>query len=267
MQNTLGIDADEFAAAMDRDGFVILRDVVPKDELTAFGTELLAEFDRLSAEGLPFEGGGLVSGHLNCFPGERARFIYERIVERGVVDLVRSYRPDIADSVRPTLNFNLPGSVAQHYHMDGAYLDDFLICNVAVVDTDLVNGAMDVLPGTSRQFYEFWRYALQRKYRLTTRVPLQQGDVVLRKSNLWHRGMPNRSSTARPMMAITFGEVEDTLADPFSTNGGGIEFYPNWFRTSRLGRLREKTFVRAPITYSGYRFVTSLWGKRGYESW
>ena len=69
-------------------------------------------------QGLPFKGGGLVSGHLNCFPGEGSRFVYDELAERGVVDLVRSYRPDIADSVRATLNFNLPGSVAQHYHID-----------------------------------------------------------------------------------------------------------------------------------------------------
>ena len=90
---------------------------------------------------------------------------------------MRSYRPDIADAVRATLNLNLPGSVAQHYHIDDAYLKEFLICNVAVVDTDLANGAIDVLPGTNREFYKFWRYALERKYRLTTRVPLQRGDV------------------------------------------------------------------------------------------
>ena len=50
-------------------------------------------------------------------------------------------------------------------------------------------------------------------------------------------------------------------------NDGEIEFYPNWFNTSRLGQLREQTFVRAPITYSAYRFVTSLYGNKGYESY
>ncbi len=173
MQDTLGVDAEQFAKAMDRDGYIVIPAVVSKDTLSAFADDLLGEFDRLVAEGLPFEGGGLMSGHLNCFPGERSRVIYDELCERGIIDLVRSYRPDIADAVRPTLNFNLPGSVAQHYHMDDAFLKEFLICNVAVVDTDLTNGAMDVLPGTNREFIKFWRYALERKYRLTTRVPLQ----------------------------------------------------------------------------------------------
>jgi len=267
MQGTLGVDASGFAEALDRDGYVVFRDVVSKDKLAVFAEELLAAYDHLVEEGLPFSGGGLFTGHLNCFPGESSRFVYGDLQDRGVIDLVRSYRPDVVDAMRVTLNLNLPGSVAQHYHIDDAYLKEFLICNVAVVDTDLTNGAIDVLPGTNREFYKFWRYALERKYKLTTRVPLQRGDVIVRKSTLWHRGMPNRSSRPRPMMALTFGEVPDAPDDPFMRNDGAIEFYPNWFSTSRLGQLREKTFVRAPITYSAYRFVTSLHGNKGYETY
>ena len=89
---------------------------------------------------------------------------------RGIVDLVRALYPEKVDDVRPTLNFNLPGSVAQFYHMDGIYTQPFLICNVAVVDTNLENGAIDVLPGTNQRFYRFCRYAVERKYRSTTRV-------------------------------------------------------------------------------------------------
>ena len=102
-----------------------------------------------------------------------------------------------------------------------------------------------MLPGTNREFYKFWRYAVERKYRLTTRIPMNQGDIVLRMSTLWHRGMPNRSDVPRPMMAVTFGEIDDPAADPFAVNDGEIEFYPNWYNTSRLGQLRERTFVAA----------------------
>ena len=260
------IDVEEYGSALNRDGFVVFRDVVDKDRLSEFRRALVDEFDRALAAGELFEGGGFVSGHLNCVPGEQSRFVYDAIRDYGIVDLVRAVRPDIVNSLRATLNLNLPGSVPQHYHMDGLYTKEFLICNIAVVDTDLVNGAIDVLPGTNRQFYKFWRYALERKYRLSTRVPLQQGDVILRKSTLWHRGMPNRSTEPRPMMAITFGEMDPPLDDPFMVNDGNIEFYPNWFNTSRLGQLRERTFVAAPITYSAYRFARSLHGNYGYDS-
>jgi hypothetical protein len=50
-------------------------------------------------------------------------------------------------------------------------------------------------------------------------------------------------------------------------NDGKMLFYPNWFNTSRIGQLRERTFVAAPLTYSGYRFATSLYGNKGYDSY
>ena len=184
-----------------------------------------------------------------------------------MVDAIHTLRPNSSNAVRATLNFNLPNSVAQHYHIDGLYTDDFLICNVAVVDTDLVNGAIDILPGTNRQFYKFWQYALQRKYRLTTRIPMRRGDVLIRKSTVWHRGMPNNSATARPMMSLTFGEASAPDGDPFLVHDGKMFFYPNWFNTSRLGRLRERTFVAAPLSYSAYRFVKSLRGNKGYSTY
>jgi Phytanoyl-CoA dioxygenase (PhyH) len=142
-----------------------------------------------------------------------------------------------------------------------------LICNIAVVDTDLENGAIDVLPGTNREFYKFWRYAVERKYRLTTRVCLEQGDVLLRMSTLWHRGMPNKTSHPRPMMSLTFGEKGTPEGDPFMTNGGEVEFYPNWYNTNRVGQLRERIFVNVPWTDSVFRFGRSLVSNKGYSSW
>src|SRR3954447_2919269 len=143
-------DVDTFRRALDEDGYVILRDVVDRDGLTQLAANLTDEYERLKASNEMFEGGGSLTGHLNCFPGEQSRFVWSDVAAAGIQDLVRAVRPDIAESVRATMNFNLPGSVAQHYHTDGLYTKEFLICNIAAVDTDLRNGALDVLPGTNR---------------------------------------------------------------------------------------------------------------------
>jgi len=81
--------------------------------------------------------------------------------------------------------------------------------------------------------------------------------------------MPNRTSSPRPMLAVTFdppkrGESAKPQTDPFLFNEGKFLFYENWFRPNLLGRLRERTVVAAPITYASYRFVRSLFGKKGY---
>jgi ectoine hydroxylase-related dioxygenase (phytanoyl-CoA dioxygenase family) len=258
-------EREQLGQTYEDQGYVVIRGVVPREGLAQLKTRIFDEFEESKRSGKLFSGGGNISGHLNCFPGGASRFAYEALEERGVVALIKElYRKPMP--LRVSSNFNMPKSVAQHYHMDGVFAEDFMIANVAVVDTDLVNGAIDVLPGTHKRFYEFWRYAIQRRYKLTTRLPLSAGDVLVRTSRLWHRGMPNKSTAPRPMLAFTFGEKVAPKGDPFAINEGKIAFDPNWFRPDFLGRLRERTFVTAPITYSAYRFARSLMGQKGYEA-
>lgn len=258
-------DITSFSQTFAEQGYLVLKNIVPKDELSELKERIFAAYEQAKQTGTLFAGGGNISGHLNCFPGAGSRFAYRALEERGVLDLIRElYRKPMP--LRVSSNFNLPGSVPQHYHMDGVFAEDFMIANVAVVDTDLVNGAIDLLPGTHKRFYEFWRYAIQRCYKLTTRFRMEQGDVLVRTSRLWHRGMPNKSVTPRPMLAFTFGEKVAPKTDPFLIKEGNVCFEPNWFRPDLLGRIRERTFVTAPITYSAYRLARSLVGTKGYDT-
>jgi hypothetical protein len=250
----------DLGSTLSEQGYVVLRGLVSPDRLDKLNAELLAAYGHAEK----FAGGGSISGHLNCFPGRHAQFVYDDLTRRGVVDAIIAMRSGRDNRVRATMNFNLPGSVAQHFHIDGLYTDDFIICNVAVVDTTTVNGAIDLLPGTSREFLPFWKYALHRTYRLSTRIEMARGDVLIRRSNLWHRGMPNNGTAPRPMMSLTFGEQSAPQENPF---GGEITFYPNWYKTNRLGVVRERVFVAAPISYSAYRFAKSLRGNKGYSSY
>ena len=259
-----GEDVSEALASLDRDGYTVIEGVVPRPQLDDFAGHLADEYQRARLEGRLFEGGGSVSGHLDCYPGAASCFIYDAVAEHGVLDIAREFSPENFDHLRVTMNYNLPGSHPQHYHSDGLYTEAFLVCNVAVVDTDLDNGAIDLLPGTHKRFYKFWQYAIQRKYRESTRVAMSQGDVLLRVSTLWHRGMPNRTNVARPLMSLTFGETSAPSTDPFS---GGVEFLPNWYGTGRLSQIRERATVKMPWLYSAFRFGRSLIGNKGYSSW
>jgi len=258
-------EIEAFQRTYAEDGYIVLRDVVSRPKLADLRLQLLDALEQSQRTGNLFNGGGGISGHLNCAPGEAARFAYDALVERGIVELVRELSPQSFGPMRVGCNMNLPGSTAQHYHMDGIYLEDFTIANVAVVDTDLVNGAIDVAPGTQRRFYRYHQFAIGREYLRSKRLPLNQGDVLIRTSRLWHRGMPNRSSVPRPMLAYTFGEKNVREGDAFREGEGKITYQPNWFNPTPLGRLRERTFVTAPVTYAAYRFVTSLFDDKGYD--
>ena len=79
-----------------------------------------------------------------------------------------------------------------------------MIANVAVVDTVIENGAIELVPGTHKRFYKYTRFVLERRHRDGVSVPMNAGDVLIRSSNVWHRGMTNRTSVPRPMLAMTW---------------------------------------------------------------
>jgi hypothetical protein len=239
-------------------GYFVLRNVVSRERLNELHRELSREFDAAAKSGALFSGGGLVSGHLNCFPGAGARFAYDTLQERGIIDLIKQLHPNVVRMPNVGCNFNLPRSHTQHYHIDRPFTRSFMIANVAVVDTVVENGAIEVIPGTHQQFYRYTRFVLERRHRDGIRVPLNQGDLLVRSSNVWHRGTTNLTSVPRPMLAMTWEDGGSNLADPFGANDGKVRFLPNWFKPTPVGRLRERLFVKVPITYSAFRFARSL---------
>jgi ectoine hydroxylase-related dioxygenase (phytanoyl-CoA dioxygenase family) len=247
-------------------GYAIFPGVISKEKLADLHARIQAEFDRVKGDGKLFEGGGNLTGHLNCFPGEQSRFVYETLVDKGIIDAIHRISPNATGLPNVGLNFNMPNSVAQHYHADRPFTQEFIICNIAVVDTVIANGAIDVLPGSHKKFYPFWKFIMERVSSRTTRLSMKQGDVLIRSSNLWHRGMPNLTAAPRPMMALTWEDGGSTEPDPFKVFDGKITFRPNWYSPTLLGRLRERTFIAAPFTYDAFRFVRSLYKNKGYDN-
>lgn len=253
-----GIDQQRARSEFAENGFCILRNVVSSEYLAQLHQALSNAFEESSRSGRLFNGGGLLSGHLNCFPGAGARFVYETLQEKGVLDLARTLHPQVLRMPNVGCNFNLPGSHTQHWHLDRPYKRNFLIINVAVVDSTVENGATEVIPGTHKEFYKYTRFVRERVGKRGVRVPLNRGDVMIRDSNVWHRGTTNHTSVPRPMLAFTWEDGGSQSPDPFSWNDGEIRFIPNWFKLTPLGRLRERLFVKVPVTYTALRLARSL---------
>ena len=246
----------DLISAFARKGYATLPNVVSKPRLAALTDELRGEYARARANGELFSGGGLISGHLNCFPGAQSRFVYDELEQYGVFDLVRNLSPSATRMPNIGCNLNLPNSSAQNPHADGNVATPFIIVNVAPVDTDLENGAMEAVPGTHLREYKYWQYALSGKPAI--RMCVKAGDVIVRSSALWHRGMPNKSNAVRPMLAFTWEGGGSDLADPYTAYGGKIAFLTNRYAQNLSGRLRERAFASLPALGSGYLFMRSL---------
>jgi hypothetical protein len=246
----------DLTSAFEREGYVTLPNVVSKSRLAGLTHELRGAYARARANGELFSGGGTISGHLNCFPGAQSRFVYDELEQYGVFDLVRTISPSMTRMPNVGCNLNLPNSNAQNPHADGYAASAFLIVNVVPVDTDLENGAMEVTPGTHLREYKYWQYALSGKPAI--RMSASTGDVIVRSSMLWHRGMPNRSKAIRPMLAFTWEDGGSKLTDPYTAHGGKITLLTNRYGQNLSGRLRERAFASLPALGKSYLFVRSL---------
>jgi hypothetical protein len=242
--------------AFAREGFVTLPNVVSKSRLAALTDALRAEYSRARTNGELFSGGGTISGHLNCFPGSQSRFVYDELEQYGVFDLVRNLSQSAMRQPTIGCNLNLPNSSPQNPHADGGFASPFLIVNVAPVDTDLQNGAMEVTPGTHLREYKYWQYALSGKPAM--RMSMSAGDVIVRSSMLWHRGMPNMSNAIRPMLAFTWENGGSELSDPYNAHDGKITLLSNRYTQNLSGRLRERAFAAMPTLGRGYLFIRSV---------
>jgi hypothetical protein len=242
--------------AFAENGYLTFDGVVDRRGLDVVRADILRAYARAKGTGALFSGGGTVSGHLNCFPGAGSRFVYETLEERGIFDIVRALSSGPLRAPNVGCNLNLPGSSQQNEHVDGYASEPFLIVNVATRDTDLANGAMEILPGTHRKAHKYWQLVLEHPER--RRLVMKQGAVAIRTSALWHRGMPNSTHEARPMLAFTWEDGGSMRDDPYSAHEGQIAFFPNRYGTGWRAQLRERAFVAAPRLGLSYRVVRSL---------
>lgn len=238
-----------------REGYVRFENAVSESIVQTVHDDILDEFERAkTSRGLAV--GGSASGHLNCFPGAASKPVWDAVVEAGIFDFVRSLSKQPLGLPNVGCNLNLPRSHPQNEHIDGYYASPFFVVNVATVDTDLTNGAMEVLCRTHRRDYKYWQLAWERPQR--RRVCLKRGDALVRVSTLWHRGMPNPSATPRPMLAFTWEDGGSKLSDPYALHDGRIAFLPNRYASDLRGRLRERAFIAAPRATMALRVVRSL---------
>src|SRR5438309_6558902 len=78
-------EADNLRRSFADNGFVVIRNAIPRTSLADLAASILSEFERQKQSGELFRGGGLVSGHLNAFTGAQSRFVYETLQERGII--------------------------------------------------------------------------------------------------------------------------------------------------------------------------------------
>ena len=225
-------------------GYLVLRGAIDPAVCESFGQDARDEYAKMAAlhEVLP----GTLAGHLNFSMGPGGRELLSRVEVAGIPALLEQLAGEPLALAQAAGNLNLPGSSHQNYHIDGAFARRSMIVNLFLTATDASNGATALVPGSHRSALSYWQFRRMGRAAQAIRPAMAPGDVLIRPSNLWHRGTPNRSATPRPMAAFVWtppawldgNDAARELARPLTLSGN--KFY------GRFARLKEVVAVRLP---------------------
>ncbi|MCY3858690.1 MAG: phytanoyl-CoA dioxygenase family protein [Gammaproteobacteria bacterium] len=200
-------------------GFVILEEAVASEPLKVLRERMDRDTEELLAYCESIGGNPRELGHLQQGPPVSKDYVFADIAMNGFVNRVCNRLFDH----RPRLTFyngntNCPGSTMQRLHMDGrhATLEPDPVSPISSVVVDIPpgpmnkgNGAIEIWPGSHLvrppeggprvpEELEAKRRAIEGPIQAETCV----GDVLIRDTRLWHRGVPNRSRRPRHMIAL-----------------------------------------------------------------
>lgn len=201
---------DAYASAFERDGMVVLKQHFPKATLANWRTA----FDSLLAQRLQDQATAVrgANRHYITLPFT-GPFADENIFcDPDVLAIVERVAGDDPVLCQLATDTPLRGSTYQDVHRDTPALFDGLpetpsfqlAVNFPLCDVTLENGPFETTIGThrmradeARQAYEAGQCALQA-------IPMELGDVMIRDVRALHRGTPNNTDSARPMVVMGY---------------------------------------------------------------
>ena len=201
-------------------GYVVLHGAVDTRLMDTLGRRMLEDVPRILD--LPRPPHNFAWGTIQHDPPPDPRFLFPEVLSNDfAIGVTKAVLGKEAHNGFYSGNTNLPRSRAQPVHADTGHLwagqrrahpASELVVNLAPLGMDDENGATEIWPCShldttvSRHDPSICVPGDVVEARRGAHPPisahLPQGSVLIRDVRLWHRGVPNRSDTARPMIAM-----------------------------------------------------------------
>ncbi len=246
---------------LEENSFLLLDSLIPEHLLVETNSNILNECllnkQLTKLHGFKMGNLGIKSNYLH-------NEIWHHMLESGLINLITNRYPNLK-YVSFGGNLNMPGSKKQRIHKDTP--QENLIINVPLVDIDLSNGPLSVIPSNrnrtlSTQDIFFKRFINDEQF-----ITLKKGDIVLRFSNAWHRGNINKTKNYRIMLSFTLRESYPNSKNNNSNDQhlimkknekNSIEFLPNIYPLNFLGRFLEQLDYYAPSISMGLIHIRNI---------
>lgn len=246
--------------AINQDGLVVFNNAVDPSHLDVLMEKMWQDSRTIMAQTAPpFQ---FVAGHIQQDPPPFLPYLFNDVLyNQAVIDLSQAILGQDVKNTFYSGNTNLPGSLPQPLHVDNGQLwPDLktahppyeLVINICPLDISPENGSTELWPGShldttiTRQSPTIRVPATSGEQRRQSTPPIQpsikKGGMLIRDVRLWHRGMPNYSSTPRPMLAMIHA-VSWMFSQPLVFRAQSKTF----FKQEKLAM--ELDFSNEPISY------------------
>lgn len=246
----------EIRAAMQTDGACILRGLMPPDACRRYGEAMVREYERLTAAGWTFTGGGHLEGHLNINPGREGAELLEAEKAVNLSGLLSRAAGEPMHLISMAGNLAMAGSHSQNFHPDSNKADETWVANLTLLPTSKANGAMEIVTGTADLGDSYGKFRLAGLQGKGFQPTMETGDILLRLSTVWHRGSVNPSDAPRQMGMFAYRPVSQG-APTYTVRDEPLTIRANRYYGKFAG-MREFAAIRVRPVYELLRVATSM---------
>lgn len=241
-------------------GFIILRNFIKDDDFDSIcenlKKDILIEFYKLKKKI-----GGSLMGNLNVFPGSYAKIIFDKLNKKdfhNIIENITNKKFSDFDIISGG-NLNFQFKFNQHFHTDSKFNNSFFIINVVTENIYETNGPLELVPGTHKENIPYWKFILKKKkYKI---LLANRGDILIRTSNLWHRGTKNESKEPRLLLVFILKDKTGDVSKFEFEGNNKPQIFNNFFKTSIKGTIKENLYTRFSYFYLFYRLLRSFFYK------
>tara|TARA_Y100000996_G_scaffold405006_1_gene379687 strand:- start:149 stop:931 length:783 start_codon:yes stop_codon:yes gene_type:complete len=204
--------------------------------------------------------GGFKSGNLNFISNKHSDQIINLLNQNNFKNFFNFIIQDDINNYEIMYggNLNFPKSKKQFFHTDGKWNPRMIIINIATTEITNNNGPMEIIEGSHKFNYAYWKFILKNFFSRKKKVFLKKGEIMIREHRLWHRGTLNNSKNIREMMGIMLIEKTINKNQIINEKKNDLSIFSNIFGISKKEKIKEFLFINLKFIFFIYKFIISM---------
>lgn len=247
-----------YQSLFEKNGNILLRGFIKDSNFNEICEKLkkdiLIEFKNIDKKKL----GGYLMGNLAVNTNKYNKVIYDILIKNGLEKIIEEITNNKFSGYEISMggNLNIPGGCTQHIHSDSSFDDKFIIVNIATENIHEKNGPLEIFCDTHKKKLPYWKFLL-KKYN-TIKFKSLRGDILIRKSELWHRGLKNISSETRFLFSLELRKKKNPNNNNLFSINDNIKISSNFFKPTLFGKIEEAIYCKFRPLYNLSRAVKSF---------